>query len=375
MNQPLIKRLVSALVAPAIAVAVAVVVSSITLLLSGNSPIEALRAMANYFFTTDSIVATLNRVGPLYVVSLAVAIGFKMNLFNIGVDGQYRLAALFSAAIGAELHLPRVLHIVAVMVIAMVVGAAWAAIPGALKVTRNVNEVVSTIMLNFVATGLTAYLLVTYFRNKKVENVSETKAIPRSGRLPTLNGVVENFGFHFPRLTQLNGFLPIAIVVGILFYLLVWRTRFGFDLRMTGANKAAARASGVNPSAMIMKTILISGALAGLAASGFVLTDFPKYSDAFPLGLAFTGIGVALLGRNHPAGIAVAALVWQGIDTASRGLLEVQIPPEITIIMLGTLLMSSVISFEVVRRRRLDATIKEAGVAATPTAPVVGAPS
>jgi len=375
MNQPLFKRLLSGLVAPAIAVAVAVVVSSITLLLSGNSPVEALRAMADYFFTTDSIVATLNRVGPLYVVSLAVAIGFKMNLFNIGVDGQYRLAALFAAALGAELHLPRVLHIVAVMLIAMLVGAAWAAIPGVLKVTRNVNEVVSTIMLNFVATGLTAYLLITYFRNKNVENVSETKAVPPSGRLPTLNGVVENLGFHFPRLTELNGFLPIAIVVGILFYLLVWRTRFGFDLRMTGANKAAARASGVNPSAMIMKTILISGALAGLAASGFVLTDFPKYSDAFPLGLAFTGIGVALLGRNHPAGIAVAALVWQGIDTASRGLLDVQIPPEITIIMLGTLLMSSVISFEVVRRRRLDATIKEAGVAATPTAPVVGAPS
>src|SRR3954452_10425390 len=163
MNQPLIKRIVSALVAPAIAVAVAVVVSSITLLLSGNSPIEALRAMANYFFTPDSIVATLNRAAPLYVVSLAVAIGFKMNLFNIGVDGQYRLAALFGAAVGAELHMPRILSIIAVMLVAMLVGAAWAAIPGVLKVTRNVNEVVSTIMLNFVATGLTAYLLLTYF--------------------------------------------------------------------------------------------------------------------------------------------------------------------------------------------------------------------
>jgi ABC-type uncharacterized transport system permease subunit len=375
MNQPLIGRILSGLVAPAIALGVSIVVSSITLILSGNSPIDALRAMADYLFTTDSIVATLNRVGPLYVVALAVAIGFKMNLFNIGVDGQYRLAALLSAALGAELDLPRVLHIIAVMLIAMMVGAAWAAIPGALKVTRNVNEVVSTIMLNFVATGLSAYLLLTYFRNKKVQNVSETKAIPPSGRIPTLNGFIENFGFHFPRLTELNGFLPIAIVVGILFYLLVWRTRFGFDLRMSGANKAAARSSGVNPSAMIMKTILISGALAGLAASGFVLTSFPKYSDAFPLGLAFTGIGVALLGRNHPAGIAVAALVWQGVETASRGLLEVKIPPEITVIMLGTLLMSSVISFEVVRRRRLETTIKRAGVAATPTALPVGAPS
>ena len=110
---------------------------------------------------------------------------------------------------------------------------------------------------------------------------------------------------------------------------------------MTGANPAAARASGVNPKAMIMKTILISGALAGLAASGFLLTTFPKYSDAFPLTLPFTGIAVALLGRNHPAGIAVAALGVAGHLDPSRGLLDAQIPPEISQIMLGTLLISS----------------------------------
>jgi ABC-type uncharacterized transport system permease subunit len=364
MNQSWVNRILSGLIAPAIALAVAVIVSSITLLVSGNSPIDAFRAMADYFFTTDSIVATLNRVGPLYVVSLAVAIGFKMNLFNIGVDGQYRLAALVAATVGAELDLPRVIHILAVMLIAMAVGGMYAAIPGALKVTRNVNEVVSTIMLNFIANGITAYLLLTYFRNDKVQNVAETKSIPPGGRIPTLDGFIENFGFHLPRLTDLHGFILVSILVGIGFYILIWRTRFGFDLRMTGANKAAAASSGVNAPAMIMKTIVISGALAGLAASGFLLTSFPKYSDAFPLGLAFTGIGVALLGRNHPAGIAVAAFVWQGIETASRGLLEVKIPPEITVIMLGTLLMSSVISFEVVRRRRLEAAIKQAAMLA-----------
>ncbi len=364
MKRPWYRRLLAGLVAPAIAVAISLIISSLTLLLTGNSPVAAYKAMAEYLFTTDSIVATLNRVGPLYIVALGVAIGFKMNLFNIGADGQYRLAAVFGAAIGAELHLPRVLHIVAIILITMIVGAMWAAIAGVLKVTRNVNEVVSTIMLNFIATGLSAYLLTTYFRNQNVDNVAETKVIPESGRLPSLNGFFENFGFHFPRLAVLNGFLPIAILVGIGFYLLVWRTRFGFDLRMTGANAAAARSSGVNPKAMIMKTIMISGALAGLAASGFLMTDFPKYSDTFPLGLAFTGIAVALLGRNHPAGIAVAALVWQGVETAARGLLDEQIPPEISKIMLGSLLMSSVISFEVVRRRQLESGIRHAAVAA-----------
>jgi simple sugar transport system permease protein len=219
---------------------------------------------------------------------------------------------------------------------------------------------------------LSAYLLGNYFRNKRVENVFETKTVPESGRLPTLNGFVEKFGFHFPRLTELNGYLPIAIVTGILFYLLIWRTRFGFDLRMTGASPAAARSSGVNPKAMIVTTIMISGALAGLSATGFLLTDFPKYNEAFPLGLPFTGIAVALLGKNHPGGIAVAAFAWSAIEQASRGLLDVQIPPEISRILLGSLLMSSVISFEVVRRRNLTNAIKQAA-AQVPTTRTAGA--
>jgi len=360
MNGTLMARIRGALLAPAIAVAVSVVVSSLALLISGNSPIAALRAMFDYVTTTASLVTIINRAAPLYVVSLGVAIGFKMNLFNIGADGQYRLAALIAAGASSAFSLPRPLHIAAVMIIATLVGAAWAAIPGILKVTRNVNEVISTIMLNYVATGVSAYLLVNYMRNDNVANVAETKSVPKSAQLPSLNGFFENFGFHFPRLSVLNGFLPIAILVGILFYLLIWRTRFGFDLRITGASPAAARSSGVSPKSMIVKTIMISGGLAGLAATGFLLTEFTKYNETFPLGLPFTGIAVALLGRNHPAGVALASFAWMGIEQASRGLLEEKIPPEISKILLGTLLISSVISFEVVRRRNLTQTIKHA---------------
>ncbi len=358
------KKVGDALLAPAIAVAAALVVSSFALLVSGHSPIAAYRAMGSFVASTDSVVTILNRGAPLYVVSLGVAIGFRMNLFNIGADGQYRLGALFAAAASSAYSLPRPLHILTIMLIAMAVGGAWAAIPGVLKVTRNVNEVVSTIMLNFVATGLSAYLLNNYMRNERVENVVETKSVPKSGQLPSLNGLIENFGFHFPRLTVLNGFLPVAMVVGIAFYVLIWRTRFGFDLRMTGASPFAARASGVKPARMIITTIVISGALAGLASTGFLLTDFIKYNETFPLGLPFTGIAVALLGKNHPAGIAAAAFAWSGIEQASRGLLDEKIPPEISRIMLGTLLMSSVIAFEVVRRRNLTNAVRLAGLQA-----------
>ena len=281
MNRSVLRRIRSALIAPALAVAVAIVVSSIALLASGHSPIDALRAMITFVDSKSSFVTILNKSAPLYVVSLGVAIGFKMNLFNIGADGQYRLAALIAAAAGAGMNLPRVIQIVLIILIAMAVGGAWAAIPGVLKVTRGVNEVVSTIMLNFVATGISAFLLTEYFRNKRVQNVAETRQLPKSGRLPTLNGLLDTFGFHLPRGTVLNGYLPIAILVGVAFYLLVWRTQFGYELRMTGANAAAARTAGVNSGAMVIKTIVISGMLAGLAAMGFLLCDFPKYNEGF----------------------------------------------------------------------------------------------
>lgn len=375
MNISVMKRIGTGLVAPAIAVGVAVVVSSLALLLSGHSAIAAFRAMADYVTTTDSLVTILNKGAPLYVVSLGVAIGFKMKLFNIGADGQYRLGALIAAASAPAFSLPRPVHIVAIMLIAMVAGGTWAAIPGVLKVARGVNEVVSTIMLNFIATGLSAYLLATYFRNRRVVDGIETKSVPKSGLLPSLNGFVENFGIHLRRNTTLQGFLPVAIAVGILFYVIVSRTRFGYDLRMTGLNPAAARSSGVNSSAMIIRTIILSGALAGLAAMGFLLTDYNKYSDGFPLGLAFTGIGVALLGRNHPGGIAVAAFVWASIEQASGGLLNERIPTEISKILQGTLLISAVVSFEIVRRRNLTKSIKQAAAQSHATLSPAGATS
>jgi ABC-type uncharacterized transport system permease subunit len=378
MSNSLVKKVVNALIAPVIALVIAAVVSSIALLLAGHSPIAAVRAMTNYVTTTDSFVVILNRAAPLYVVALGVAIGFKMNLFNIGADGQYRLAALIAAAAGAAMDLPRVIQIVLIMMIAMAVGGFWAAIPGVLKVTRGVNEVVTTIMLNYVATGLSAYLLATYFYNreiKKTKNVVETHSIPKSGRLPDLDGLLARLGVHLPRLTHMHSFILVAALVGVAFYLLVWRTRFGYDLRMTGASAAAARSSGVNPKRMVVTTIIISGALSGLAAMGFLLTDFPKYDQGFPLGLAFTGIAVALLGRNHPGGIAAAAFFWAGIERASQGLSTVNIPGEITKILQGTLLIGSVIAFELVRRRNLRNAVRHASFVTSVPTDVEGVPA
>jgi simple sugar transport system permease protein len=370
------------LAAPVIAAVAALLISSITLLISGHSPSEAYSAMWDYVTTADSIVAVINRAVPYYVAGVAVAIGFKMNLFNIGVDGQYRLAALLSAAVGASVDLPAPLQVSLMLLVAVSVGSAYAGIAGVLKVTRGVNEVVSTIMLNFIATGISAYLLFNYFKNPEANLVAETRPLPHSGQLPSLNSLLSRFSVDLPKGTVLQGYLPYVILIGIGFYVLIYRTRFGFDLRATGMNPNAARSSGVNPKAMILKTMLISGAVAGLAGMGPLLADIHKYGDTFPTAIGFTGIAVALLGRNNPIGIGFAALVFAGIERASQNLSTVGVPQEIGRILQGTLLLTAVIAFEVVHRYRERLTVKEAAARtaddrpAPPSAPLpVGATS
>jgi simple sugar transport system permease protein len=355
-------RIFYALAAPVIAAVLAIVVSSIALLVSGHSPVETFRTMWNYLDSADSVVAILNRAVPYYVAGVAVAIGFKMGLFNIGADGQYRLAALLAAAAGAAVSLPAPLHVGFIFVVAIAVGGAWAGVAGVLKVTRGVNEVVSTIMLNFIATGISAFLVEEYFRDENASLVAQTKPLPSSAWIPPLNRLLEVFGYHLPPNTVLQGFLPFAIVLGIGFYVLVWRTRFGFELRTTGVNPAAARASGVNPKAMVLKTIVLSGMVAGLIGLGPLLGDpqLHKYGDTFPTAIGFTGIAIALLGRNSPGGIAVAAFVWAALERGGQALPPIGVPQEIVKILQGTLLLTAVIAFEVVRRFASAAQVREA---------------
>jgi simple sugar transport system permease protein len=346
-----LRRLVLNLIAPAAAIVFSVAVSSLLLWASGYNPAEAFNAMWEYGTRSESIVSIVNRAIPLFVAGLAVAIGFKMNLFNIGVEGQYRIAALVAAAFGAWISLPAPLHVAAIIVVAMLVGAAWASIPAVLKVTRGVHEVISSIMLNTIATGLGAYLLATYFKEERAGDlVPKTKVLPKSGQMPSLNPVLEKVGIDLPTGSSVRGFLLVAAFLGVAYYLLVWRTRFGYDLRAAGVNPTAAQASGVRMNAMTVRVMLMSGAIAGLIGIGDVLGFYHSYSIDFPTGLGFTGIGVALLGRNHPVGIAAGALLFAYLDRSAQILDARSIPREIVVIMQGIILLSVVIAYEVVRR-------------------------
>lgn len=333
------------------AIALALGISSLVLLSIDVNPLEAFGAMADYAARVDSFISIVNRGVPLYISALAVAIGFQMKLFNIGVEGQYRLAALIAGWVGGAVALPGVLHVTLVIAVAMATGALWAGIAGVLKATRGVHEVIGTIMLNFIGLGLGAWLLANYLREDSESSmVIATARIPESGRLPSLNPVLEGLGITVPAGSDLQSFVLIAALLGLFYYILVWRTRLGFDLRAFGANPGAAEASGVNLKRMTVITMLLSGGFAGLVVIGPVLGFFHRYTTDIPVELGFTGIAVALVGRNRPVQMALAALLFAFLNRSAQILDFRGIPKEIETIIGGVIILTVVIANELARR-------------------------
>ncbi|MGV9538706.1 ABC transporter permease [Streptosporangium sandarakinum] len=338
------------LAAPVLAIVFAGLITSIVLLVTGGPPLETLGVMVDYGVQPRTMVLTLNYATTYYLSALAVAVGFRMNLFNIGVDGQYRLAALIAAAVGGAAVLPGPLNTVLVIVVAMLVGAGWASIAGLLKVRRGVSEVISTIMLNAIATALGAWLLNTDRLAVEVagSNNIGTKPIPEAARVPGLE-IIPGTG------TKVFGLILLAVAMGVLYHVLLNRTRFGFDLRATGRSESAAVASGVNVRKMVLIAMIMSGAMAGLIGMPQLLGASYSYSLDFPTGLGFTGIAIALLGRNHPVGIALGALLWGFLDASSNILQLHDISPEIVAIMQGTIVLSVIVAYELVHRYQISA--------------------
>jgi simple sugar transport system permease protein len=349
-----LRRIGTTLFAPVLAVLVALVISSIVMAALRVNPFNVFQVMVDFGETptqqVTQIVVVLNRAVPLFLSGLAVAIAFRMGLFNIGVEGQYRLGTIVAAGVGAAVALPGPLHVLLIIVVGMLVAAAWAAIVAVLKVTRGVSEVISSIMLNFIALGLASYLLTGPFRGSAAgASIISTADIPESGWMPSLNGIFGLLGLANPP-RQLYGFLLVAIAVGVVIAVLLGRTRFGFDLRASGLSPSAARASGVDARAMVIKTMLLSGAVAGLIGLPDLLGNTHRYTTDFTAGLGFLGIAVALLGRNNPTGVAFAALLFAFLD---RSLVPLQIahyPSSVVTIIQGTIVLAVVVANEVARR-------------------------
>ncbi|MCY3661668.1 MAG: ABC transporter permease [bacterium] len=361
---PAHRRLALGLAAPIAALILSLAVASIALVLSGSNPFPAYGRMFSYGFELETLVDMVNRATPLYLSAVAVAIGFRMNLFNIGVEGQYILASIIAAQVAAELSLPAPLHLTVIILVGMATGSVWALIAGVLKVTRGIHEVISTIMLNAISISFVVAML---FRQWDVPDESlnqETAEIPPSGRMPDLNGFVELFTRDIGKGRVLWGFVIVAIIIGILYWIYVARTRPGYDLRASGINPLAAEASGVSPKRTIIVAMALSGAVGGLVGLPEVLGRDYAYGLQFTQNLGFAGIAVALLGLNHPAGIAIGALGFAFLDSAAP-ILDVHgdAPQEIVEIMKGIMIFAAVITYVVVQRRRQDEEARAASLA------------
>ena len=361
-----VRRLGAALAPPAVAVLIALALTALLLTVLGVDAGTALRALVDFGGSAqgqaNQLRTLLSGAVPLFLAGVAVSVAFRMNLFNIGVEGQYRVATVCAAYVGGELALPMPLHVLVVVLVAMLAGAAYAAVPAVLKVTRGVNEVITTIMLNSIAVGLAAYLVAGPFRDSTAGEGGNptTRPLGESARLPGFQDSFLLLGLQ-PPTRPVTGFLVVAVVVGVVVALLVSRTRFGFELRASGANPTAAVASGIPAKAMVLRAMLLSGALAGLVGLPELLSEDYSYGTSFTSGLGFTGIAVALLGRNSVPGIAVAALLFSFLDRAGPSLETQGIPPSVSTIIQGTVVLTVVVVNEVAARllaRREDRRVR-----------------
>ncbi|GAB3433882.1 ABC transporter permease [Phycicoccus ginsengisoli] len=349
MNRLSPRRVLLGLAAPVLALVVAFVITSLILALFGD-PVGDVWKTILHVPKPRQTVQIVNAATVYYLSAVAVAVGFRMNLFNIGVDGQYRVAAFAAAVFAGQAWLPGVLNILVAIVVAMVAGGLWASIAAYLKVKRGVSEVISTIMLNAIATGVVSWLLLKVADRQEGSNAVNTKQIPDSSQLQGLQLV--------PGATnRVYTLIVLSIVVGVAYWFVLGKTRFGFDLRATGRSETAAVASGVRVPRMVMTAMIASGALAGLIGMPLLFGQDHNYGTTFQSGLGFAGIAIALLGRNNAVGIAFASVLWAFLDIQSNALqITAGVAQEIVFIIQGVILFAVVIAYELIRRtdKRLE---------------------
>ena len=367
MNRLNPRRLALGVAAPLLALVVAFVVTSGILLALGD-PVGEVWSTILSWPRPRQLVQIVNAATVYYLSAVAVAVGFRMNLFNIGVDGQYRVAAFAGAVFAGQAWFPGPVNVVLTIVVAMAAGGLWASIAAYLKVRRGISEVISTIMLNAIATGVVQWLLLKVAVKQQGSNTISTEPIDESSRL-------EGLGLIPGATNKVYTLIVLAVLVGFAYWFIINKTRFGFDLRATGRSESAAVASGVKVPRMVITTMIASGALAGLIGMPLLFGQDFSYGTTFQAGLGFAGIGIALLGRNHPIGIAVAALLWSFLDVQSNALqIRAGVASEVVFIIQGVILFAVVIAYELIRRvevRLEQQRVARELAASRPGAPVV----
>ena len=280
-----------------------------------GSPKEMVQAIQSYLSTGDNtsmvrafypLTESLVAATPYIFGGLAVALGFHCNLFNIGAEGQIGIGALAAAWIGYTLiGVPRIIHLPLAILAGALGGAFWASIPGYLKARTGAHEVVNTIMMNWISFRLSDWLLTGPMKAQGYRPV--TPSVEPSATLPRL----------FPAPIRFHAGFFLALAVAALVYWFLFKTTLGFEIRTVGANPRAARYAGISITRNFILAMVLSGALAGLAGTSQVLGVDHWVGQGFSAGYGFDSIAIALLGKSHPGGVVLAALLFGALRSGA----------------------------------------------------------
>lgn len=316
-------KIVREILSPLIAVVAAFVVGGLIIALLGDNPFEAYGLLlSSSFGSIKDIGWTLHYATPLIFTGLAVALAFRCGLLNIGAEGQLYVAAFATAWVGIKfggtvvdifgkkedwswMSLPGWVLVPMCILAAVIAGGIWGAIPGILKAKFGSHEVINTIMLNFIAVALVGYF-TQYFYKIPGDALMQTAPIGEAAHIPKLN----QFLTFLPADVPLNVAFLLAILMCFAVWIYLWKTKWGYELRAVGQNPSAAEYGGISPKKQIIVAMTISGMLAGMVAIGEVLGVRHNYYHEFSGEWGFLGIAVALLGRNHPLGVFIAAIFF-----------------------------------------------------------------
>ncbi len=300
-------KLLRELFFPLIAVVAAFIVAGLLILAVGDNPLVAFGLLFGSALSwPDGIGYTLFYATPLIFTGLAVLVAFRCGLLNIGAEGQLYIAAFACAWIGIRYAgLSAWLLVPMCFLAAIVAGGLWGTIPGVLKARFGSHEVINTIMLNFIAVAIASYFTQYHFRIPG-DPIMETSEIGPGAHIARLGKFIPGLPERIP----LNLAFILALLCCLLVYLFLWRTKWGYELRSTGTNPTAAEYGGISVRKQIIIAMTISGALAGMVGINEVMGYRYRYYDGFSDNYGFTGIAVALLGRNHPVGVVFAALLF-----------------------------------------------------------------
>ena len=302
---------------PVINLLLALFISGLIIAAIGKDPFQALWMMIDGSFgSTRGWGYTLYYTTTFIFTGLAVSVAFHARMFNIGGEGQAALGGLGVALVCLGIDWPHwTLALPAAIVGGAVFGGAWAFFPAILQAKRGSHVVITTIMFNFIAASLMGYLLVNVLREPG-NMASETRDFTEGAHLPTFHEMLAPLGIEFNQHSPANISFLVAVLCCFLVWLLLWRTRLGYEIRSFGQSESAAAYAGISSTKIIVVSMIISGALAGLMAINNVMGEAERLIDNFTEGAGFIGIAVALMGRSHPLGIFIAALLfgflWQG---------------------------------------------------------------